>query len=78
MNFIIPENATREQVEAVTKAGMDAMMRGEKDVAFLHWGSLEHQEHLAAEQRKKLDDESKTKNDEVDLGVKVELPVVCD
>jgi hypothetical protein len=36
MNFIIPENATREEVEAVTKAGMDAMMSGEKDVAFLH------------------------------------------
>lgn len=62
MNFIIPENATREEVEAVTKAGMDAMMSGEKDVAFLHWGSPEHKEHLEQEEeKKKRDDEANQK-----------------
>lgn len=79
MNFIIPENATREEVEAVTKAGMDAMMSGEKDVAFLHWGSPEHKEHLEQEEeKKKRDDEANQKNDEDEGGVKIELSVVCD
>ena len=46
MNFITPENATSVQVEEVVRAGMEAMANGEKNVAFLHWGSPEHQEHV--------------------------------
>jgi hypothetical protein len=55
MNFVVPKNATTEEVEAIIERGMDAMLDAvdgdsEVDVSFLHEGS---EEAVAAEQEQK-------------------------